>query len=180
MVLYIGRDVNNGTGTTPASNYYARLAINTTNTSGEFQVRDYDNRTDGNNYSGTQTVTWVLNNSGSTMNYAAPNSTTQNLANDKADVWVGTNLEFDNISVNEPTQTLARFKFLADSWANNTTFTLDNISISSVQNLPVELNSFSANMENKDVELKWTTATEKNNYGFEVQRNNSKFTIKNK
>jgi len=36
--------------------------------------------------------------------------------------------------------------------------------------VPVELISFSANFINNSVELNWTTATEKNNQGFEVER----------
>ena len=36
--------------------------------------------------------------------------------------------------------------------------------------LPVELTTFSASIANSNVELKWQTATEVNNYGFEIQR----------
>ncbi len=36
--------------------------------------------------------------------------------------------------------------------------------------LPVELTSFSASVEENKVELTWKTATEVNNYGFEIQR----------
>ena len=45
--------------------------------------------------------------------------------------------------------------------------------------IPVELTSFTATVQNGFVELNWTTATEINNHGFEVQRslNNSEFAI---
>ena len=36
--------------------------------------------------------------------------------------------------------------------------------------LPVELTTFTANLIEKNVQLAWTTATEVNNYGFEVER----------
>lgn len=36
--------------------------------------------------------------------------------------------------------------------------------------IPVELTSFSANVSNSTVTLSWTTATETNNYGFEIER----------
>lgn len=36
--------------------------------------------------------------------------------------------------------------------------------------LPVKLKSFTANRSNSNVELKWTTSTEQNNRGFELQR----------
>ncbi len=39
-----------------------------------------------------------------------------------------------------------------------------------VSPLPVELNTFTATATNSSVELNWNTATEVNNYGFEVQR----------
>ena len=38
--------------------------------------------------------------------------------------------------------------------------------------LPVELTSFYANVKKNDVELIWSTATEVNNYGFEIERKN--------
>ena len=44
---------------------------------------------------------------------------------------------------------------------------------------PVELTSFTSTVNSNTVELKWTTATETNNYGFEVQKKigNSYITI---
>ncbi len=39
-----------------------------------------------------------------------------------------------------------------------------------MQVIPVELTTFEAHASGLDVELNWTTATEKNNYGFEIQR----------
>jgi Concanavalin A-like lectin/glucanases superfamily/Secretion system C-terminal sorting domain/The GLUG motif len=41
---------------------------------------------------------------------------------------------------------------------------------SSESSLPVELTSFAATYEQQQVSLSWKTATEKNNYGFEVER----------
>lgn len=52
-------------------------------------------------------------------------------------------------------------------WIGITT-TLDNYA-NNVP-LPVELTSFTANVSGKRVTLNWTTATEINNYGFEVER----------
>ncbi len=53
--------------------------------------------------------------------------------------------------------------FTAWNWASN--FPIDvNDSV------PVELSSFSATVQNNVVELLWTTATETNNFGFEIQR----------
>ncbi len=50
----------------------------------------------------------------------------------------------------------------ANQWAN--------FSYPLAQIIPVELTSFSAKANGLDVELKWATASELNNYGFEIQR----------
>lgn len=44
------------------------------------------------------------------------------------------------------------------------------VTVSGNSVLPVELTSFTATLNNSAVELNWNTATEVNNYGFEVQR----------
>ena len=51
--------------------------------------------------------------------------------------------------------------WLPGSWSNE-----DNIP------LPVELTSFLADVENNEIMLTWQTATELNNYGFEIERTN--------
>ena len=171
MIIYVGGDISNSSAIPSNSNVYARLAINTTSTSGEFVVRDITNTTNGaNTYSGTKTITWVLNNTGASKNYTGPDASTEPVANDAADIWVGTTKEFNDISIQTASQTLARFKFLASSWENNTTITIDNIVIQNESVLPVELTSFSAVPNANSVQLNWQTATEFNNYGFEVER----------
>lgn len=55
-------------------------------------------------------------------------------------------------------------------------FVISQINIEEV--IPVELTSFTAGVNGNNVTLSWTTATEKNNYGFEIERRdeNSLFT----
>ena len=64
-------------------------------------------------------------------------------------------------------------KLWVTDWANNRVLRYD---ISSL--VPVELASFSASVTAAGVELKWTTATETNNFGFSIERRseNSDFT----
>ncbi len=53
---------------------------------------------------------------------------------------------------------------------------IDGIRLSqswSTSALPVELNTFTANVNDQNVQLNWLTSTEINNYGFEVQRSAS-------
>ena len=67
---------------------------------------------------------------------------------------------------------------LTDNTGHGHTGTLTNFTltgstsnwVSSSVALPVELTSFTAEIAVKSVELKWNTATETNNYGFEIQR----------
>ena len=47
---------------------------------------------------------------------------------------------------------------------------LDDVSILNATALPVELTSFISNVEGNKIELNWRTATEVNNYGFEIER----------
>ncbi len=49
---------------------------------------------------------------------------------------------------------------------------IDLLQVKGAGYIPVELTSFTATAIGNDVQLNWSTATEKNNRGFEVQRNN--------
>ena len=60
---------------------------------------------------------------------------------------------------------------IAYSDGNNSSFGTGIIGeIESVQALPVELINFSVNQTKNGMNLTWQTATEINNYGFEIQR----------
>ncbi len=48
---------------------------------------------------------------------------------------------------------------------------IDNVLIHGSYVVPVELSSFTASVNEKNVTLNWTTATETNNQGFEIERN---------
>jgi hypothetical protein len=53
------------------------------------------------------------------------------------------------------------------------------ISLVDYSTIPVELTSFSANVVDRSVVLNWTTATEVNNQGFEIQRSIDGFSFNN-
>lgn len=57
-----------------------------------------------------------------------------------------------------------------DDQPQNTALQLDDVVIYTPQEVPVELTSFTAAQTGSEVKLKWRTATEINNSGFEVQR----------
>jgi hypothetical protein len=52
----------------------------------------------------------------------------------------------------------------------STTFFLDQVELASSQSLPVELTTFSVHKQKNSVELFWKTATEIQNYGFDIER----------
>ena len=60
-------------------------------------------------------------------------------------------------------------------YANGNSFNIDywyidDVTVTDLDWVPVELSSFSASADNGNVELSWITATETNNNGFEIQR----------
>ncbi len=61
------------------------------------------------------------------------------------------------------------YRFDNTALASDYNFIIDNFMTSTI--LPAELTSFTATASNGKVSLKWTTATETNNRGFEIQRN---------
>ena len=63
--------------------------------------------------------------------------------------------------------TQIEIKFVGNSF-NNDNIYWDNLILGYI--VPVELTSFTATSENDEVHLKWTTATETNNQGFEILR----------
>ncbi len=78
------------------------------------------------------------------------------------DSWQTLSLNFDNINkiiIRLPTS----------STANLTDYNFDNFSIQAVP-MPVELTSFKAESGEKGISLNWQTATEINNYGFDIER----------
>ncbi|GAB4298753.1 MAG: hypothetical protein Kow0098_24490 [Ignavibacteriaceae bacterium] len=63
-----------------------------------------------------------------------------------------------------------RFQLRSDGFVQEDGWYLDDISVIYYSVIPVELVSFSANVNNNSVRLNWQTATETNNNGFEIER----------
>jgi hypothetical protein len=77
--------------------------------------------------SGTQTITWVINNSGSPLTYTAPNGSSETVTNDASDLWVGTTRAIDDMAATSGSNALANFKFAISGGSE--TITMDNFSI---------------------------------------------------
>ena len=68
---------------------------------------------------------------------------------------------------------------LGSSWPVAALICFDFVDPCSSSALPVELTSFTANLIGSNVELSWQTATELNNYGFEIERQKSELNSEN-
>lgn len=82
-------------------------------------------------YNTTQTITWVVNNSGETKQYIGPDGSTETVANDKYDLWVGNTKLYDEEAANSPDAQIQNFEIRIAG--GNGTYTVDNLLI---QNLP--------------------------------------------
>ena len=125
--------VGSGFGTANAAEtvglVHSRFAINFTSTPGTFQFREISG-SDSVNFSGPQSVTWVINNSGSTLSYLAPDSTMQTIGNDKWELWAGNTLVFSERAATISGQSLTDLKFaFADG---SGAISMDNFQITAI------------------------------------------------
>ncbi len=67
-------------------------------------------------------------------------------------------------------QVKIRFELKSDGFIERDGWYVDDIGIAVYNIVPVELTSFTANVSEQKIILNWATATELNNYGFEIER----------
>jgi hypothetical protein len=115
-------------------------------------------------------VTWYINNSGTPINYADPLNMGTALGDDKADVWVGTTRILSDVAATTADKPLTDLKFLFSGGGG--VIVVDDIEVSTGANviIPVTLSKFTANKAGAINQLTWTTETEVNNKGYDVQR----------
>ncbi len=109
------------------ANTHSRFGVNFTATAGQFSIRDLTTALNSSNFSGTQTITWVINNSGASMNYTAPDGSDESIANDTWDLWIGTTKSFNDRIAQTALQTLTDIKFAFTAGTGN--IDIDNINI---------------------------------------------------
>ena len=145
-------------------NTNSRLGINWTAVPGQFSLRNGLNNASSINFSGTQTVLWVINNSDAASTYMGPNGVEQTLANDRNDVWIGQTLVFDEMAMVTNIRWLRNLKFI--QLDGNATIELDNILVDPYPISPTALaqsfcasnNPKIANLIGSGTNLKWYTA----------------------
>lgn len=168
-IFRFGQGYGNDNNTPPNSNTHSRIGINLV-AGGGFQLRDIDGATNSSTYSGIETVTWWINNSGSSATYTGPDGGTQTLANDRNDVWVGSDLAFNDMNSGSlnANASLSHFKINFDNGTGTIRF--DNFLITTEASLPVELSRFDSRLIRKQAHLSWATESETDNDYFAVER----------
>lgn len=81
--------------------------------------------------------------------------------------WVKEMIDLSNY-INK--QVKLRFLFRSDNYIQKDGWYIDNVSLRTYSIVPVELTTFTAEANENGVKLLWTTASELNNLGFEIQR----------
>ena len=137
--LYVGTGYTNANSGPANASTHSRLGINFTTTSGNFTLRNITAGTNSGTLSGVQKITWVINNTGSSLTYTAPDGSTETVQSNFADVWTGTTKTFDEIAATTNGVVLKDFKFVISNGTGSITF--DNFYIKSLSptNLGVDL-----------------------------------------
>lgn len=122
------------------SPYASRIGILAQDTQGEFRVSTVDNiggAPTTSAFSGKQTITYIVNNSGSDQSYTAPDASIEFVPNGRMDVWIGTTKGINDFSLrntDSPTADITGFKIQATSDSGTGIFDFDNIEMKDLQN----------------------------------------------
>ena len=124
----VGTGFGTGNSDENDNNTFARMSIDFRGTS-NFRFNDVSNNATSSNYSvgTTYTITWVLNNSGSTRTYISPSGTSESVAKNRIDFWVGTTRVWNDVNGEDTGDPLEDLKFYYGS--STGTITMDNINI---------------------------------------------------
>jgi hypothetical protein len=119
VTWYAGDGFSNANSTPSTAHSTFNLAISSTTGPA------WRPNTSGTGITGVATVLWVINNSGSTMTYKAPDGTYESVANDTWDVWAGSTKYQNDIAAASAGTALANIAFR--SAGGNGSHIFDNI-----------------------------------------------------
>ena len=122
QVLRMGWNFGASNADEPDVRTYAALGLGAAASGNGFQLRDMVGGGKSTVFTGTQAVSWVLNNSGKPMSYAAPNGTVEAVADDRMDVWVGRTRVFDDILTTNPAGRITDLKWFWSRGSGITAF----------------------------------------------------------
>ena len=160
----IGSGFGTANSTETNASTHSRLGVNFTTTAGQFSLRDIVGGTSSANFTGTQTITWAINNSGSPLTYKAPDGSFETVANDTQDIWVGTTKVFNDIAATTNTQTLTDLKFVI-SGANGT-IDFDNFLVDPIPSIPTS--SAATSIGGTGFTANWSTVSGVTGYRIDV------------
>lgn len=129
----LGQNFPNSNSSPSSANKHSLFFVNTkspTGTPGTWGVTPVS-ASSASAYTTTETITWVVNNSGETKQYIGPDGSTETVANDKYDLWVGNTKHYDEQDANSPDAAIQNFEIRIAG--GNGTYTVDNLLI---QDLP--------------------------------------------
>jgi hypothetical protein len=167
-VFQVGSGFGTANSTQANADVHSRIGINTTATAGRFTFRDLGASSNSGNLDGSQSITWVINNSDGTLTYKAPDGTYETVATDKYDLWAGTTRLFNDASATTTTQTLADLKFVFS--AGTATIDLDNIVIDPIPSAPSAAPTFSS-VGSTGFTVGWNSATGATGYRLDIDDN---------
>ena len=159
MTLYAGNGYSNANNT-PANNHSTtNIAVSASGTPGSWKINNT-----GTAYNTSKTVLWVVNNSGASLTYKAPNGTFETVGNDAYDVWVGTTKEQDEIAAAGATQAISNFA-IRNAGAN-ATFNFDNFLIDPIPTTPTS--STASSVGSTGFTANWTAVSGVTGYRIDV------------
>ena len=150
--IYIGSGFSSAS-TSTSSNYASRFGILAQTTAGEFKIGTVDNiggAPQSSVFTGKQTFTFVVNNSGSDQTYTGPDANTESVATGKMDVWVGTTKSIDDFSLKNSDAVkglISSFKIQATSQSGTGVYDFDNIEFTDLGGTGVLATSATPNVE---------------------------------
>lgn len=118
----------------------SQFGVDFSATPGQFRLRNVANNSVSTFFTGTQAVSWYINNTGSALSYTAPGGAAAQVAHDTADIYVGNQLVFDDIA--QPNSNPLRLHDFKISWTTGVTlnigtvFHVDNILVSDITPVP--------------------------------------------
>ncbi len=128
LIFYSGTGFTTANGTEPSGSFHSRFGVNL-NAAGGYMFRNIDILTNSaTTFTGSNNVFFVVNNTGSTFTYTAPNATPETAANDTWDLWVGSTKVFNDQAAATATVALTDFKLLWQA-LGTATIQFDNFTV---------------------------------------------------
>ncbi len=126
----LGTDFPNSNNEPSGSNKHSRFFINTKQQPSATWGVTAESGSSESAYTTTEKIIWVVNNSGAALNYSAPDGSTESVANDSYDVWIGNTKEIDDAPAITADTPLNNFEIRIAG--GNGIYTIDNLLIEEV------------------------------------------------